>query len=104
MHLQVAATDEIYRVVIRVAAQEYEEIVDAVGNLEVQHLLVKLRCFSGIVHDPRNVAELERADTDRLQMFAEITPFLEQRDRRALVVLERQYLPDAGNGVVAQFA
>jgi hypothetical protein len=50
------------------------------------------------------VAELERADADRLQMLAEITPFLEQRDRRALVVLERQHLADAGNGVVAQLA
>ncbi len=50
------------------------------------------------------MAELERADAVMRQMLAEIAPFLEQRDGRALVVLKGQHLADAGDRVVAQFA
>src|SRR5262249_5638492 len=36
--------------------------------------------------------------------LGEIAPFLEQLDRRSLVVLEGQHLAHAGNGIVAQLA
>ena len=48
--------------------------------------------------------ELERADAGDLLVLAEIAPFLEQLDRGAFVVLEREHLADPGNGIVAQLA
>ena len=48
--------------------------------------------------------ELERADAGDLLVLAEIAPVLEQLDRGAFVVLEREHLADAGNGIVAQLA
>jgi hypothetical protein len=51
-----------------------------------------------------DMPELERADTGDLRVLGQVAPVLEQIDGRPLVVLERQHLAHAGNGIVAQLA
>ena len=89
---------------IGVAAHEAEEIADPVGDAEAQHLLVERHGSLDVRREEGDVPELERSDAGDLLVLAEIAPFLEQLDRGALVVLERQHLADPRNGVVAQLA
>ncbi len=104
MHFRGRAADEIHGVMIRIAAHEHEEVGNPIRDPEAHHLAVKLGGLCRILDDPGDVAELERPDAVVLQMLAEIAPFLEQRDRRALVILKREHRPDARNRIVAQLA
>ena len=89
---------------IGIAAHEAEEIADPVGHAEAQHLFVERHGSLNVRREEGDVPELERSDAGDLLVLAEIAPFLEQLDRGALVVLERQHLADPRNGVVAQLA
>ena len=99
MHGAVRAGDEIHRVMVGVAAHEHEEIVDPVRHLEAQHARVELRDRLGIVDVERDVAELEHADAGDVLAAADRLPLLEQLDRGALGILERQHLAEAGRDV-----
>ena len=99
VHFDVVAADEIHRVMVGVAAHEHEKIVDPVGHLKAEHLLVEFSGLLRVVDHPGDVAEFQRADAIVLQVLAEIAPFLEQRDGGALVVLEGEDLADAGRDV-----
>ena len=104
MHLGLGAADEIHRVVVGVAAQEDEEILDPVGHPEAQHAAIEIRHRLGILHHIGDVPELERAGAETLMVGAQIFPFLEQLDGGALGVVEGQHLADARNRVAAQLA
>ena len=104
IHLAAGAANEVYRVVVGVAAHEDEIVVDPVRNLESKNAGVEFGHFIRVFHVPRDMAELERADAVMRQVLAEIIPFLEQRDRGSLVVLETEQRTDAGRGIVAQLA
>src|SRR5438094_963351 len=87
--LRLRTAEEVHGVVIGVAAHEAEEIADPVGDAEAEHLLVEGNRALDVGGEKRDVPDLERADAGHLLVLAEIAPFLEQVDGRALVVLER---------------
>ncbi len=89
---------------VRVAAHEAEEIADPVGDAEAQHLLIEAHGALDLGRIERDMAELERANAGNLLVLAEIAPVLEQIDGGTFVVLERQHLAHARNGIVAQLA
>ena len=89
---------------VRIAAHEHEPVVDPVGDPEAHHLGVEVGGRLHVGNREGDVAELERPDAVHLMVRAEIVPFREQVDGRALVVLEGQHPAHAGHGVVAQLA
>src|SRR5262245_12050910 len=104
VELGLRTAEEVHGVMIRVAAHEAEEIADPVGDAEAEHVLVEGNVEPDGGSEKRPVPELERPDAGDLLVLAEVAPFLEQIDGRSLVVLERQHLTHAGNGIVAQLA
>src|SRR6516162_7859174 len=104
MQLRGRALDEIDGVVIGIAAQEYEPVLDPVGDPETQYLRVEVRHDLHVGNREGDMAELERSYAVHLMMRAEIAPLLEQVDRRPFVVLESQHRSHAGHGIVAQLA
>src|SRR5262249_1647871 len=104
MQLRARALDEIDGVVIGIAAQEHEPVLDPVGDPETQSLRVEVRHDLHVVNREGDMAELERSYAVHLMMRAEIAPLLEQVDRRPVVVLESQHRSHAGHRIVAQLA
>src|SRR5215468_8686905 len=104
MKFHVRTGEEVHGVMIRIAAHEAEEIADPVGDAKAEHPLVERHGALDVRRVEGDVSELERPDTGDLRVLGEIAPFLEQLDRRSLVVLEGQHLAHAGNGIVAQLA
>lgn len=101
MHLDVITSDEIYRVMICVAAHEHKEIIDPIRNAEAQYPLVELGRLLWIVNYEGDVPEFQRTDAEMTQMLAEVIPFLEKCDRGVLVVLKHQSRAHPGNRIVA---
>src|SRR6516164_5125163 len=104
MKRHVRAGEEVHGVMIRIAAHEAEEIADPVGDAKAEHPLVERHGALDVGRVEGDVSELERPDAGDMRVLGEVVPFLEQLDRRSLVVLERQHLAHAGNGIVAQLA
>src|SRR6266566_8270079 len=104
MELHVRPGEEVHAVMIGIAAHEAEEIADPVRDAKAENLLVEADGALNVGRVESDMAELERADAGDLLVLAEIAPLLEQLDGGSLDVGERQHLPDAGNGVVAQLA
>src|SRR6516225_10568370 len=104
MELHVRAAEEIDSVMIGIATHEAEEIADPVGDAKAEHLLVKADGTLDVGREKGDMPELQRADAGDLLVLAEIVPVLEQLNRRALVVLERQHLAYSRDGIVAQLA
>src|SRR5215467_3200275 len=104
MKLHVRTGEEVHGVMIRIAAHEAEEIADPVGDAKAEHPLVERHGALDVGRVEGDMSELERPDTGDLRVLGEVAPFLEQLDRRSLVVLEGQHLAHAGNGIVAQLA
>src|SRR5436190_19386630 len=102
MQLHVRPGKEVHGVMIGITAHETEEIPDPVRHAKAEHLLVESDGALNIGREEGDVPELERADAGNLLVLAEITPFLEQLDSRALVIVKRQHLADSGYGIVAQ--
>src|SRR5215510_10114598 len=104
MKLHVRTGEEVHGVMIRIATHEAEEIANPVGDAKAQHPLVECHGALDVGCEEGDMSQLERPDTGDLRVLGEIAPFLEQLDRRSLVVLERQHLAHAGDGIVAQLA
>src|SRR6516165_8400497 len=104
MELHVRPADEIASVMIGIAAHEAEEIADPVGDAKAEHLLVEADGTLDVGREKGDMPELQRTDAGDLLVLAEIAPVLEQLDGGALVVLERQHLAYARDGIVAQLA
>src|SRR5262249_39110404 len=98
------AANEIDGVVVAIAAQEDEEVADPVGHAKAQHALIELRRLLRVRHREGDVPELQRTGAEHLLVPAEVAPVREQRDGRALAVLECENLAEAGNAVIAQLA
>ena len=97
MHLGALAADEIHRMVVGVAAHEYEKVADPIGDAEPQHLFVELGERLRLRRDEGDMPELERPGADDLLVIADGAPLAEQLDGGALGVLERQHLGQARN-------
>src|SRR5262245_63222872 len=97
MKLHVRTGEEVHGMMVGIAAHEAEEIADPVGDAKAQLALVECHGALDVGRVEGDMSELERPDTGDLRVLGEIAPFLEQLDRRALVVLERQHLAHAGD-------
>src|SRR5262245_9612401 len=104
MHHGLRALDEIYRVVVGIAAQEDEKILHPVRNPKTKHAFVEVRDRFWIGHEKRQVSELVGSDANDLMIVTEIVPLREQLDRRALGIMKRQHARRTRRTVAALLA
>src|SRR6516165_2761439 len=81
MHLDLRAADEIHSVMVRVAAQEDEIVLDPVRNPEAQHATVKVSHRLRVLVEMRDMTYLQRAGAEHLVVGTQIAPFRKQLDR-----------------------
>ena len=96
VHARAFAFDKIHRMMIRIAAQENEKVVDPVGDAKTEQSLVEFGNLRGVGTEEGDMAKLERADASGVGLRFQKAPLGKQLDRRPLGIWERQRFCNTG--------
>src|SRR6516165_12542178 len=94
MHPRPRTAQEIYCVMVRIAAQEDKKVLDPVRYPEPQHAAVEFSQRLRILHFASDMAELKRPRSQYLMVGPQIVPFCEQFNRSARGIVESQQIAD----------
>src|SRR5215467_5645451 len=104
MHSRARTAHEIYRMMVRVAAQEDKKVLDPVRYPKPQHAAVEFSQRLRVLHFAGDMTELKRPRSQYLMMGAQIVPFREQFNGGACGIVECEHLADTRDRIAQPIA
>src|SRR5262249_44892636 len=103
VHAHAVASEKINGVMVRVAAQEYKEVLKPVGYTEAEDALIELRNRIRIRNKKRHMTEFQRSYADAVALSADIAPFGIELDDGSFGICKRKQLRNAERRLAALF-